>query len=73
MSSLTEAPEVDVTDLIDTLTNRVGGRRLYRFAPVASDVPERCVTRVGPTAPDTGEGFRATGRGRHVCSEPGAD
>ena len=57
MSSLTEAAEVDVTDLIDTLANRVGGQRLYRFAPVASDVPERCVARVAPTAPETGEGW----------------
>jgi protein ImuB len=55
MSSLTEAAEVDVTDLIDTLANRVGQQRLYRFAPVASDVPERCVARVAPTAPETDE------------------
>ena len=57
ISSLTDAPEVDVTDLIDVLTNRVGEQRLYRFAPVASDVPERSVARVAPTAPDTGEGW----------------
>lgn len=57
ISSLTDAPEADVSDLIDTLTNRVGEQRLYRFAPVASDVPERCVARVAPTAPDTGEGW----------------
>jgi protein ImuB len=29
-----------------TLTNRVGEDRLYRFAPVASDVPERSVQAV---------------------------
>ena len=56
-SSLTAAAEVDVTDLIDTLANRVGGQRLYRFLPVASDVPERSVARVAPTTPDTGEGW----------------
>ena len=28
--------------------------RLYRFAPVASDVPERSVTRVAPLSPETG-------------------
>jgi protein ImuB len=55
ISSLTDAPEREVSDLIDTLSNRVGEQRLYRFAPVASDVPERSVTRVVPTAPDTGE------------------
>jgi protein ImuB len=57
ISSLTDASEVDVTDLIDILTNRVGEQRLYRFAPVASDVPERAVARVAPTAPDIGEGW----------------
>lgn len=57
ISSLTEEPEGDVSGLIDTLANRVGEKRLYRFAPVASDVPERSVTRIAPTAPDTGEGW----------------
>ena len=57
ISSLTEEPEADVSGLIDTLANRVGEQRLYRFAPVASDVPERSVARVAPTAPDTGEGW----------------
>ena len=57
ISSLTEEPEADVSGLIDTLSNRVGKQRLYRFAPVASDVPERSVCRVAPTAPDTGEAW----------------
>jgi len=57
ISSLTEEPEADVSGLIDTLANRIGEKRLYRFAPVASDVPERSVTRVAPTAPDTGEAW----------------
>jgi protein ImuB len=55
ISSLAEEPEADVSGLIDTLANRVGEQRLYRFAPFASDVPERSVCRVAPTAPDTGE------------------
>jgi len=55
ISSLTEEPEADVSGLIDMLANRVGEQHLYRFAPVASDVPERSVCRVAPTAPDTGE------------------
>jgi protein ImuB len=54
ISSLTEEPEADVSGLIDTLVNRVGEQRLYRFAPVASDVPERSVCRVAPTALETG-------------------
>jgi protein ImuB len=43
----------DISALIDTLTNRVGHQRLYRFAPVASDVPERSVRRIAPLAPAT--------------------
>ena len=57
ISSLIEEPETDVSGLIDVLANRVGEKRLYRFAPVASDVPERSVQRVAPTAAVTGEGW----------------
>jgi protein ImuB len=56
-SSLIDAPEADVSDLIDTLANRIGEERLYRFAPVASDVPERSVRRITPTAPDCGNSW----------------
>jgi protein ImuB len=52
--SLTEEAEADISGLIDTLANRVGHGQLYRFAPVASDVPERSVRRIAPMAPDTG-------------------
>ncbi|SHO67262.1 protein ImuB [Pseudoxanthobacter soli DSM 19599] len=44
----------DISDLVDTLANRVGEHRLYRAAPVASDLPERSVGRVPPLAPETG-------------------
>jgi protein ImuB len=54
VSSLIEAAIPDVSDLIDTLMNRVGERAIYRFAPVASDVPERSVCRIPAMAPDTG-------------------
>ena len=57
ISSLTEEPEADVSGLIDTLANRVGERRIYRFAAVASDVPERCIMRIAPLAPNTGEAW----------------
>jgi protein ImuB len=52
--SLAGEAQADISGLIDTLANRVGHRRLYRFAPVASDVPERSVRRIAPMAPDTG-------------------
>ncbi|WP_354198327.1 Y-family DNA polymerase [Aquamicrobium terrae] len=54
ISSLVDAPEADVSDLIDVLANRVGESRLCRFVPVQSDVPERSVARVSPLAPETG-------------------
>jgi protein ImuB len=57
ISSLVEEPEADVSGLIDILSNRVGETRLYRFAPVASDVPERSVQRVAAAAPATGDGW----------------
>jgi protein ImuB len=54
-SLLSDEPDADVSALIDTLINRVGEDRLYRFAPVASDVPERSVQRVAPASPALGE------------------
>lgn len=44
-SSLVEDAVVDLTPLIDIYGNR--GQRVYRVAPVASDVPERSVQRIG--------------------------
>jgi protein ImuB len=58
VSSLVEEITPDVSDLIDTLMNRVGERALYRLAPVASDVPERSVCRIPAMAADTGAGWR---------------
>jgi protein ImuB len=57
ISSLVDEPDADVSGLIDILTNRVGESRLYRFAPVASDVPERSVDRIAAAAPDVGDGW----------------
>jgi protein ImuB len=48
---------VDVTPLVDILGNR--GQRLYRITPVASDVPERSLRRIGPTAVETGAEWAA--------------
>ena len=59
ISSLVDEPEADVSALIDILSNRVGENRLYRFAPVASDVPERSVQRVAAAAPESGAGWPA--------------
>ena len=55
MSSLVEETVVDVTPLLDILGNR--GQRLYRLAPVESDVPERNVQRISPVARKTGQSW----------------
>lgn len=54
VSSLVEEPIPDVSGLIDILANRVGEQAVYRFAPVASDVPERSVRRIPAMAAETG-------------------
>jgi protein ImuB len=54
VSSLVEESEPDVSGLIDLLANRVGEQKLYRTAPVASDVPERSVRHIPALAPETG-------------------
>jgi protein ImuB len=38
----------DLSVLVDRLANRLGAPKVYRAAPVESDVPERSVRRVGP-------------------------
>ena len=47
----------DVSLLVDTLANRIGAERLYRLAPVESDVPERSTRKVSPMAAPTGQGW----------------
>lgn len=36
----------DISALVDRLSNRLGAERVYRMAPVESDVPERSLRRV---------------------------
>lgn len=47
-------PGSDLVGLIDRLMNRLGPTKVYRAAPVESDVPERSVRRVAPLAPPAG-------------------
>lgn len=58
VSSLVEDETTDVTPLIDIYDNR--GQRVYRIAPVASDVPERSVERIAAASARLGS---ATGPG----------
>lgn len=53
VSSLVEDATVDVGAFVDILGNR-GTYRIYRVAPVASDVPERSVQRISPVAAEVG-------------------
>ena len=53
VTAFTDTPVRDVSDLVDTLANRVGTHRLYRAASVESDVPERALRRIPVLAPET--------------------
>ncbi|MBY5502355.1 DNA polymerase Y family protein [Rhizobium leguminosarum] len=55
ISSLVEETVVDVTPLLDSFANR--GHRMYRLAPVESDVPERNVGRVSPVSAKLGQAW----------------
>ncbi|MGB3814677.1 MAG: DNA polymerase Y family protein [Shinella sp.] len=54
VSSLIEEETADIAGLLDVIANRIGARRLYRLAPVESDVPERSFHRIEPLASDDG-------------------
>lgn len=53
-SALTDVAAPDISGLVDVLANRVGAQRLYRVAPVESDVPERSVAKAPPLATPSG-------------------
>ena len=54
VSSLIEEEQADIAGLVDVIANRIGAARLYRIAPVESDVPERSFRRISPLSPDVG-------------------
>jgi protein ImuB len=49
-----DAPDVDLSRLVDRLGARLGPKRVYRLVPVESRVPERAMKRVPALAPPTG-------------------
>ncbi|MFC4352141.1 Y-family DNA polymerase [Fodinicurvata halophila] len=59
LNELGAAQAADPVDLVDRLANRLGAGRLYRQAPVESDVPERSVRRVDPLAAARGPSWPA--------------
>lgn len=52
--ALAEEAATDLAPLIDALANRIGLARLWRAAPLESDVPERSCTRTPPLDPPPG-------------------
>lgn len=51
----------DLSTLVDRLSNRLGADRVYRAAPVESDVPERTVRRVPALGRPGGTSWPASG------------
>ena len=47
----------DLAALIDRLSNRLGADKVYRLAPVESDVPERAMAAVPPLSPASGHAW----------------
>lgn len=58
-TSLIEPAAPDLSDLVDTLANRLAHGRLYRCAPTQSEVPERGVRQIEPLAPPVGVSWPA--------------
>ncbi len=52
--SLVEPAIPDIAPLVDRLANRLGESRIYRIAPLESDVPERSVRQIPAMSPVTG-------------------
>jgi len=48
--ALAEEAEPDLATLVDAIVNRIGPERLWRMAPVESDVPERSLACAAPLA-----------------------
>jgi protein ImuB len=49
-----DAVDTDIGPLIDTLRTRLGPERVFRLAPVESEIPERAVKRIAPVSPANG-------------------
>ncbi|PTD15979.1 Y-family DNA polymerase [Sphingomonas fennica] len=59
VSSLIEPAAPDLSELVDTLANRMAHGRLYRCAPTQSEVPERSVREIAPLARPAGAAWPA--------------
>ena len=70
MANLAADPAADVAMLVDRLSNRLGAKRVWRAAPVESDVPERSVRRVPAVAPPGGKAWPAWPRPTRLLHPP---
>lgn len=69
-ANLAAEAEADIAALVDRLANRLGADRVWRAAPVESDVPERAVRRVPAVAPPTGAAWPAWPRPVRLLDPP---
>lgn len=69
-AGLDAEPEADIAALVDRLSNRLGASRVWRAAPVESDVPERCVKRVAALAPPGGRTWPVWPRPARLLTPP---
>lgn len=67
---LAAEPDGDIAALVDRLVNRLGPARVWRAAPVESDVPERSVRRVAALAPPGGQSWPGWGRPARLLTPP---
>ena len=63
----TETAAPDLAALVDTLANRLGPAKIFRMAPVESDVPERSVRRIAPLPQPKLRIGRTGCRARRAC------
>lgn len=69
-ANLAAEPEADLAALVDRLVNRLGAGRVWRAAPVESDVPERSVRRVAALAPPSGRSWPDWPRPARLLTPP---
>ena len=69
-ANLSAEPEADMATLVDRLSNRLGPARIWRAAPVESDVPERSVGRVPALAPPGGVNWPRWPRPARLLTPP---
>ncbi|MBL8666002.1 MAG: DNA polymerase Y family protein [Rhodospirillales bacterium] len=69
-SGLGAVPEPDLAPLIDRLAGRIGARRLFRLAPVESDLPERALRRIPALSPPVAAGWPDAPRPARLLDPP---